>query len=274
MNAQEVLSSLASNFHLGVLTWTRVLQVILLFLVGMAVIRIVTRLVDRALAHSSTMNTLRRYLCSGVKILLWSLLILMLLSSMGVEITSMIAVLSVAGLAVSLALQNTLSNVAGGMMILAFKPFEVGDYVETDGIQGNVDGIDLVYTTFTTLDNKQIHIPNSQISATKIINYNHLGRRRVELTFNASYDASTQTVKSAIFQAMEKFPQICPDPAPTVHLSAYGDSSISYLVWLWTKSDDYWDVYYGMQEEVRETFTACGVEMTYNHLNVHLLDEK
>ena len=166
-----------------------------------------------------------------------------------------------------------LSNVAGGIMLLISKPFTVGDYVSCDGIEGAVRAVDLAYTTFTTVDNKEIFVPNSQIVTAKIVNYNALGRRRVDLTYTASYDAPTETVRTAILEAVAAFPQVTDEPAPTVVLSEYGASSISYLVRLWVSAADYWTVYYGMNEKVRETFAAHGVEMTYDHLNVHMIKD-
>ena len=248
------------------------LRVAVLLLVGLVVIRVLTRQVDRLLERSKSLASLRVYIRSVVRIGLWFLLALMVAGSLGVEVTSVIALLSVAGLAVSLALQNTLSNVAGGIMLLVAKPFQVGDYVESDGVGGTVAAVDLSYTTFLTVDNKEIFVPNSQLSTAKIINYTALGRRRVDLNFSASYDAPTQTVKQAILEVVDTLPQVIRDPEPAVWLSEYQASSIQYVVRVWTASADYWDVYYALQEGVRESFARHGVEMTYEHLNVHLLD--
>lgn len=145
-------------------------------------------------------------------------------------------------------LQNTLSNLAGGIMILVSKPFEVGDYVEADGVGGTVISIGLAYSTLATVDNKEIFIPNSQVAAAKIINYTKLGKRRVELTFSASYDAPTETVKQALGEVLAQFPQILEDPAPSIWISKYGASSIEYVVRVWTAAGDYWDVYYGVRK--------------------------
>ena len=236
--------------------------VLLLLALGMLLIRVILRLCDRAFDRSERLAPFRTYLRSTLRAVLYILLALAVLGSIGVEITSFVALLSVAGLAVSLSLQNTLSNVAGGVMLLISKPFTVGDYVSCDGIEGAVRAVDLAYTTFTTVDNKEIFVPNSQIVAAKIVNYNALGRRRVDLTYTASYDAPTETVRTAILEAVAAFPQVTDEPAPTVVLSEYGASSISYLVRLWVSAADYWTVYYGMNEKVRETFAAHGVEMT------------
>ena len=131
--------------------------------------------------------------------------------------------------------------------------------------------IGLSYSIFTSVDNKEIFVPNSHIANAKIINFNQLGRRRLEFTFSASYNASTQSVKEAIADAIARFPQIESSPAPEIHLSAYGDSCISYVARMWVSSADYWTVYYGMLEAVRETFELHGVQMSYNHLNVHMM---
>ena len=154
--------------------------VLLLLALGMLLIRVILRLCDRAFDRSERLAPFRTYLRSTLRAVLYILLALAVLGSIGVEITSFVALLSVAGLAVSLSLQNTLSNVAGGVMLLISKPFTVGDYVSCDGIEGAVRAVDLAYTTFTTVDNKEIFVPNSQIVAAKIVNYNALGRRRVD----------------------------------------------------------------------------------------------
>lgn len=245
--------------------------VLLLLVLGILVIRVILRLCDRVFDRSERLAPFRTYLRSTLRVVLYILLTLAILGSVGVEITSFVALLSVAGLAVSLSLQNTLSNVAGGIMLLLSKPFTVGDYVSCDGIEGTVRAVDLAYTTFTTVDNKEIFVPNSQIVSAKITNYNALGRRRVDLTYTASYDAPTDDVRAAILEAAAAFPQIASDPEPSVVISDYGASSIAYFVRLWVPAVDYWTVYYGMNEKVRETFAAHKVEMTYDHLNVHML---
>ncbi len=274
MKLDEVLSGLGLKLNLGALTLEKVVHVLLLILVGVVVIRVVLKLLDRVLARSKSLKSLSHYIHSVAKISMAFILVLMVAEDVGIHTTSLVAVLSVAGLAVSLALQNTLSNVAGGIMLLVTTPFQVGDYVEADGISGTVHAIDLSYTAILTIDGKEIFVPNSQLSGTKIINYTVLGRRRVDLNFTASYDAPTATVKQAIGEVLEDIPQIIADPAPEIHLSDYQASSIQYVVRAWTAAADYWTVYYAIQEGVREAFDRHGVEMTYDHLNVHILDRK
>ena len=267
---QELLSGLTGGIHLD-LSLNSVLRVVLLLLIGMVLSRVLTGVVDRMLQRAKGMASLRVYILSAVRFGLWFLIALMVAESVGIPTASVIALLSVAGLAVSLALQNTLSNVAGGITLLVTHPFQVGDYVEADGVSGTVAAVDLSYTTFTTVDNKMIYVPNSQLSAAKIVNYTTQPRRRVDLNFTASYDAPTQTVKAAIREVVDAIPQIIRDPEPVIWLSAYQSSSIQYVVRAWTANDDYWDVYYALQEGVRESFARYGVEMTYDHLNVHLI---
>lgn len=274
MNVDETLSDLGVKVNLGALTLNKVVHVLLLALIGVVVIRVILKLLDGMLARSKSLKSLSRYIHSVAKIAMTVILVLMVAEDMGIHTTSLVAMLSVAGLAVSLALQNTLSNVAGGIMLLVTTPFQVGDYVEADGISGTVHAIDLSYTAIITIDGKEIFVPNSQLAGTKIVNYTVLGRRRVDLNFTASYDAPTATVKQAIGEVLEDIPQIIAEPAPEIHLSDYQASSIQYVVRAWTTAADYWTVYYAIQEGVREAFDRHGVEMTYDHLNVHILDRK
>ena len=274
MNVDETLSDLGVKVNLGALTLNKVVHVLLLALIGVVVIRVILKLLDGMLARSKSLKSLSRYIHSVAKIAMAFILVLMVAEDVGIHTTSLVAMLSVAGLAVSLALQNTLSNVAGGIMLLVTTPFQVGDYVEADGVSGTVHAIDLSYTAILTIDGKEIFVPNSQLSGTKIINYTILGRRRVDLNFTASYDAPTATVKQAIGEVLEDIPQIIAEPAPEIHLSDYQASSIQYVVRAWTAAADYWTVYYAIQEGVREAFDRHGVEMTYDHLNVHILDRK
>lgn len=270
---EEVLQTVGKSVGIRDLTLGDVLRVVIMVLVGWLAIRVLMRMADRMLDRSHKVDSIKVYIRSALRIFLWFLLILMLAGTLGIEVTSIIAMLSVVGLAVSLALQNTLSNLAGGLVLLVTKPFAVGDYVEADGVSGTIAKLDLAYTTFVTPDNKEIFIPNSQLSSAKIINYNVLGRRRMDVTFTASYDAPTAQVRAAIEEALAAIPGILDDPAPAVYLSEYQSSSIQYLARLWTLSGDYWDVYYALLEGVRESFARRGVEMTYDHLNVHIVEK-
>lgn len=264
---QEVIGALdPSRLSLGLL-----LRVLLTFAVGYLVLRLLMRMVDQAFSRHKGSSGLHRQLRSIIHVFLWVLLILTVLGALDVDIAPFIALLSVAGLAVSLALQNTLTNLAGGMTILAAKPFQPGDYIQADGVEGTVDAIGLAYTRLTSFDGKRISVPNSQMSAAKIVNFtNHEGGRRVDVTFSVSYNAPTQKVKGALQEVVDAIPQVKADPAPAIRINAYQSSAIDYVVRVWTDSDEYWNVYYALMEGVRDAFQRNGVEMTYNHLNVHL----
>lgn len=269
MDAGALVSGAVEGLNLSTLDAGSVIRAALTVLVGTGVIRVLTGMADRALARSKSLSALRGHIRTGIRAGLWFLLVMLAAEALGIKMTSLIALVSVAGVAVSLALQSTLANLAGGLMLLASKPFEVGDYVEADGVSGTVSAIGLAYSTLDTPDNKEIFIPNSQIAAARIINYNRLGTRRLELTFTAGYAASAGEVRAAVQEAMEQFPQLLPDPAPAVYVSEYGPGGVEYVVRAWTSCQDYWDVYYGLNEAVRPAFARRGIEMTCNHVNVH-----
>lgn len=269
----EVLQTVGKTVGIKDLSLGLVIKVALVAMVGFLVIQLLLRMVDRMLERSKSMHAIKKVVHTAVSAVLWILLALTLAGELDVDVTSIIAVLSVAGLAVSLALQNTMSNLAGGMVLLVTKPFTLGDYVEVDGVSGTISAVSMAYTTLITPENKQIFIPNSQMAATKIINYSALGKRRIDLKFTASYDAPVVRVRAAIEEAISTLPAVLDDPAPVVYVSEYQASSIEYLALLWVPSGDYLQTRYAMIEAVRESFNNYGVEMTYNHLNVHIVEK-
>ena len=273
MSLDEILSQFTGGLTAQALSLENILRTVLALVVGVVVIKLIQRAVERILSRNASLAPIHRYLRSAVSIVLWLLLALVLLGSLGVELTSIIALLSVAGLAVSLALQNTLSNLAGGIMLLVSKPFTIGDYVEIGAVSGTVSMIGMSYSTLTTVENKEIYIPNSQLSSATIINYTRLGRRRMELTFSASYDDPAEAVKAALQEAVDQFPAILQDPAPEIRLCGYGDSGVNYLVRAWTATGDYWDTYYRLLEAVLPAFRRHGVSMPYPQMDIHLRQE-
>lgn len=258
-------------FDVAGITLGAALSALILLVICLAVVKILLKTVDRMLQRTKIDRSLHGFLRSAVKALLLFLTVLIVADSLGVPMTSLIAVLSVAGLAVSLAVQNSLSNVAGGIQLLTSKPFTVGDYVEVSSIVGTVAYVGIFYTKIHTPDNKLVQIPNSQIAGEKITNYTAEPERRVDLTFTASYDAPVETVKQAVTQVMGSHPLTLATPEPFVRVSKYGDSAIEYTMRVWCATGDYWTVYFDMMEQVKAAFDACGVEMTYPHLNVHMI---
>lgn len=257
----------------GNLTWESVLGALLTLLLCLVAQKLVMTLVRKLLDRPNIDSRVRRYTLSGIRTLLWVLTVLILADSLGIPVTSLVALLSVFSLAASLAVQSVLANIAGGIVIMLNKPFKEGDYIETSSGAGTVQDITLNYTYLATFDGQRVVVPNSTISADRVINYTVQGQRRAVIQVTASYDASTETVRQACFRAIEQCDHILSDPAPEVLLSNYLDSSIEYTVRVWCKPEDYGNVYFPLLAKLRETFVEAGVEMTYNHLNVHLMDK-
>ncbi len=257
---------------IGNITVERLLSAVFSFVVCYLAIKIITKGVNRLLerAEGKMDLYLRNIIRTAVKVVLYVVTAMIVVSALGVDTTSLIAVFSVVGLAVSLAVQNTLTNVAGGLMILLTKPFTVGDFIETGSLSGTAVEIGISYTRLQTPDNKIISIPNGDLANTRITDYSANRTRRVDLTYTASYDAPVATVKLALGEAMDEVGLFLEEPARQIEVMKYGDSSIEYVVRGWVENENYWPAYFAMNTKVAETFARHQVEMTYNHLNVHL----
>ena len=257
------------GMFLGAGALNLVLRVGITLLVGLIVIRVIMKMVKGALIKSKlekAAHTLILSLCSTV---LYVLLGLSLAKSLGIDITGVVAFAIVLTLAVSLARQNMLSNVVGGFTILYNHPFHSGDVVEIAGQTGTVQEINMAYTKLSTPDSKVISIPNSNVVAAQIVNYSTSETRRVDFQVSASYDVPTQKVLDALVLAGTMDPVML-EPAPFSAVDSYGDSAINYVLRIWVKTPDYWDVYFAVNKRIKDIFDEQGIEMTYPHLNVHL----
>ena len=274
---EQLLTSLgvtnAADLNLGALTLTSVLGALLTLIVCLIAIKIIMSIFTKLLGKTSMDQRVRGYALGGIRTVLWILTILIVADSLGIPVTSLVAMLSVFTLAISLAVQSVLGNIAGGIVIMLNKPFKEGDYIDTPNGAGTVAKMSLSYTYLNTPDNLQIVIPNSALSAGKVVNYTQLGTRRVDHTITASYDASVEDVRRACLEAVARTAKVMDTPAPVVLVTAYGESSISYSVRMWASCDDYWDVYFASLENIRTCFAEANVEMTYNHLNVHIVEK-
>ena len=264
----SILSSL--GLELGSLALSNIVAAAVILVVCLVCMRIIAGTVDKLLSRSKLDKTLHAFIKSAVRVLMYVLTAIIVVGSLGFNVSSLVAVLSVAGLAVSLAMQNSLSNLAGGIMILVTKPFLVGDFVEVGGQSGTVLEIGMAYTKIHTLDNKRISIPNSAISAANIVNYSTEGKRRVDLTFSVAYENDVELVKKALGIAISRCDKALTDgaDAPFVRLSQYGESTITYTVRVWCKNPDYWDVYFFLMEEAGKVFREEGIKLSYNRLVV------
>lgn len=248
---------------------SHILSAVVELVIGILVIRLVVTTLRRLLEKSRLEKAAHSLIVSIANVILYVLLGLMVASRLGVDVTGVVALASVLTLAVSLSLQNMLTNVFGGFTVLSNHPFHSGDYVDIGGQSGTVEEISMTYTKLATPDNKIIFIPNSVVAAAQIVNYSTAETRRVELTVSAAYGIPTQKVIDTLLEAA-KVEKALTDPAPFAAVSAYGDSAITYVLRFWVKNPDYWDAYFQVNQRIGQCFEENNVEMTYPHLVVHM----
>lgn len=247
----------------------KIFTTVLTLVVGLSILKFAMRLLRQTLEKSKLEKAAHSLILSLVRTVLYLLLGLSLAKGLGIDITGIVAMASVLTLAVSLAMQNMLTNVIGGFTLLYNHPFRSGDFVEIAGQSGKVTEINMAYTKLATPDNKVISLPNSAVVSAQIINFSATDTRRVDLNASASYDAPVQKVMDALLEA-GKVEGVLADPAPFTAVTEYGDSAISYTLRLWVRTEDYWDVYFLVNKRIKDIFDAENIEMTYPHLNVHL----
>lgn len=243
-------------------------------LAGLLVLKFLLRITARLLKRGTLDDRVQKYALKGIKFIGCAIVLILMIERLGVNSSSLVALLSVGSLGVTLAAEDILGNVAGGLVILSSKTFGLGDFIETNGVSGTVEEITLNHTKLLAPDGTVLVIPNKAISAARFTNFTALGKRRVSMKVNASYDAPTEKVKRACMRAMEQTGRLLDDPAPAVYLTAYNASAIEYSVFCWCKTEDFWDVTYALAENLRAAFDESGVDMTYDHLNVHVLDRR
>lgn len=259
---------------LGGYSLSHILSAILTLLICLLVSRLLLKLAKKLLHRGKKLNDrLRQIILTAIKVVLYVLTGIITAGALGLNTTSVTALVSVLTLGVTLAAEDILGNVAGGLVILSSHPFNIGDEIEISGTVGVVREIALNHTKVETCNGQYVMLPNKELSSSRIINYTAMGRRRVVVNVTASYDAPTDTVKAACMEAVAATPNVLPEPAPQAYLTGYGSSSIEYSVRCWTETKDYWGAYYALHENLRTAFAAHNVEMTYDHLNVHVLNK-
>ena len=262
------------DLSLGSVTLGKAVSAVVTLLVCLIAVRLLTKLMRRLLSRSRLDGRVQKYLLSGVKLVLYIITVVIVAESLDINMSSLVALLSVGSLGLTLAAEDILGNVAGGLVILSSRPFSIGDFVEVSGTCGTVEEISLNHTKLMTPDGLLVMLPNKELASSKMTNYTVLGRRRVTRTVTAAYGAPTETVKAACQKALDMTDKVLADPAPAVYLTNYGASSIEYTVYCWCAADDYLPVFFSLGEHLREGFAAFGVEMTYDHLNVHIVENK
>ena len=261
------------GIYLGKLSVSSILSAVVVFIICLIVVKIVSALIKKTLENSKMEKGLRNFISSAVKIALWAIAIIIIAGSLGIETASLVAVLSVAGLALSLSIQGIAANLFSGVTILATKPFVTGNYVAVGGIEGTVESIGLFHTTVKTIDNKLVFVPNSEITSNKVTNFTHEPLRRVDIPFGADYSCAVEDVKAAVDELMRSNEKVLDDPAPFVSVLSYKGSNIEYVLRAWCKTEDYWDVFFAMNEGLLPALKKHGCAMSYDHVNVHVIEK-
>lgn len=248
----------------------KLLAAIVTLIVGWRIVKFIKKWIATTPKLDKIDTSLRTFLNSFSSIVLYAVLIITVAMILGIPATSFITILASCGVAIGLALQGSLSNFAGGIMILLFKPFKVGDYIEASGESGTVVEISVVYTVILTTDNKRITIPNGTLTNSVIENYSAEEFRRVDLTFTTAYNSDNNKVKSVIMDVVTSHPLALKEPEPFVRMSAHGESAVVYTVRVWCKNENYWDVNFDILENVKEAFDKNGIEIPYPQMDVHI----
>ncbi len=246
-----------------------ILAIITLF-VGLWVVKLITKAFVKTLKKNDVSSSLIPFLKTITNVLLKVVLVLSIMEMVGVEVTSFIAILGAMGLAVGLALSGTLQNFAGGVMILVFKPFKVGDFIEAQGFSGSVEEIQIFNTILKTPDNKVVIIPNAPLSKDSLVNYSIKEERRVDINFGVGYDDNLDKVKTILAKIIEADERILKDPAPFIAVGELADSSVNFVTRSWVKSGDYWGVYFHLMETVKKEFDKEGISIPYPQTDIHL----
>ena len=243
----------------------KVITALAILLIGLFVIKLLVGVSKKIMIKGKVDITLQKFLGNLLSWILKALLIITVISKLGVPTTSFVAIIGAAGLAIGLALQGSLANFAGGVLIMIFKPFKIGDLVEAQGEIGVVKEIEIFTTKFIGLSNKEIIIPNASLSNGNIVNYTTQGTRRVDLVIGVSYDADIKQTKEVLMDVLTSNPKVLKDPAPGVTVSELADSSVNFAVRPWCKTADYWDVYFETTENIKEALDKAGIEIPYPH---------
>lgn len=252
----------------------KIIIALLVFIIGKWIAGLCRNLTRKAMEKSKVDAVLVGFVSNIVFYLLMVAVIISAVSQLGIETTSFVAVLGAAGLAVGFALQGSLSNFASGVLIILFRPFKIGDFVEAGGVAGVVDEIGILVTLLHTPDNKKIIVPNSQVMSAEIVNYNALNTRRCDMVFGIGYGDDIDKAKGILMNILTSDERVLKDPEPTVAVSELGDSSVNFNVRPWVNASDYWDVFFDTHEAVKKRFDAEGVSIPFPQRDVHLFQEQ
>ncbi len=279
--AAQALPADLSNFDLllrrfidwGVDVGKHILIALVVFVVGRILIGVINRLVARMLDRRRIDVSVQSFLRSLVKILLTVLLVVSVIGALGINTTSFAALLASAGVAIGMALSGNLQNFAGGLVVLLFKPYRVGDWIEAQGVQGKVEEIQIFHTLLTMADNKVVYVPNGSMSTAVIINYTRKETRRLEWTVGIDYGEQVEKARAAIADVLAGDSRVLADPAPFIAVSALADSSVNLVVRVWVKQEDYWAVFHETYRRIYDTFNERGIDFPFPQQTVHVVKD-
>jgi len=252
----------------------KVVTALAIYFVGKFIVRMVVKALSTVMQTQEVDATLEKFICNLVRTVLMVVVIIAAIGAVGIQTTSFIAIFGAAGLAVGLALQGSLSNFASGVLIVLFRPYRVGDWIEAAGISGAVVQVQILTTILKTGDNKQIIVPNSQVMDSIITNYSANETRRVDMVIGVSYDDDIDKVRKTIEELIAAEERILPEPEPTITVAALADSSVNFNVRPWVKTEDYWAVMFDMTEAIKKRFDKDGISFPFPQQDVHLYNEK
>ncbi|MCG8535444.1 MAG: mechanosensitive ion channel [Pseudomonadales bacterium] len=248
----------------------KLLLAVITLIIGLWLIGIATRGIEYVLEKRNLDVSLRKWLSSITNVALKACLLISVISMIGVQTTSFLAVLGAAGLAIGLALQGSLSNFAGGVLILIFKPYQVGDYIQANGEEGVVEAIDVFFTFLKTLDNKHVILPNGPLANGNLVNFTRDEIRRVDLSVGISYNDNVDTAIDALIAMIKEDERALTDPAPFVGVTGYGDSSVDLTVRIWCKTEHYWDVFFDNNKKIKPALDGANITIPFPQRDVHM----
>ncbi|MDY4874313.1 MAG: mechanosensitive ion channel [Alloprevotella sp.] len=257
----------------GISAGKHIIAAVVIFIVGRFLIKLINRLVASILQRRHIEISVQTFLSSLVNIILTILLIITVIGALGVNTTSFAALIASAGVAIGMALSGNLQNFAGGLIILLFKPYRVGDFIDVCGVQGTVSAVQIFHTILLTPDNKAVYLPNGSTSSSTITNYSREDKRRIEWTFGIDYGEDVNRARTAILSVITADARILPDPAPFVAVGGLSDSSVDIIVRVWVPTEEYWNVYFDMHQRVYETFNEQKINFPYPQQTVHLVQD-
>lgn len=237
---------------------------------GSIVIKLFLKLIAKGEAYSKLDPSVQGFIHSLIKVVLWSMLAIAVIAILGIPVSSIVALFASASVAIGLALQGALSNFAGGVMILAFKPFKVGDYIKSGECEGTVTQITIIYTILNTIDNKRVTVPNGTLTSAVVTNYSAEETRRVDMVFTTAYGVDIDEIERLLLDTVSAHAKILEEPEPFARLSAHSASSLDFTVRAWVKTEDYWDVHFDLYNQVTKVFVEKDIEIPFPQMDVHL----